>query len=311
GGSTSCAPGVGFAQPATQAEITMLRAESGGTDTYDVEVINGLHVPIKMQPNATANNYQCGIPGNEIAENGFGACNWSQASPANSNAAAAVNKFYKVTRTGAKCLANRTCATQGLLCGLDENLNPGCGAFLGYYSANELCALNSNFASPFAEDNFSCKQNLSTPFPESTYPLSQLLACPVPKGSTANPRFNSCYLNYAAGVYTENELKQCCGCVNWWDIPGILANNNNNDPTFLCQTGSSSNAGNVLQVDPEWTRHVQPTIQWMKRACPSVYTYQFDDKTSTFTCTQPKNYTITFCPGGDTGLPQGITEGRG
>src|SRR5690606_8788341 len=33
GGTSSCAPGVGFSQPATQAEITMLKSS---VDTYDV-----------------------------------------------------------------------------------------------------------------------------------------------------------------------------------------------------------------------------------------------------------------------------------
>ncbi|WP_457589595.1 thaumatin family protein, partial [Legionella pneumophila] len=47
GGTTSCAPGIGFTQPATQAEITMNLTTS---DSYDVEVINGFHIPISMQP---------------------------------------------------------------------------------------------------------------------------------------------------------------------------------------------------------------------------------------------------------------------
>lgn len=307
GGTTSCAPGVGFNQPATQAEITMLTVESGGTDTYDVEVINGFHIPIKMTPNQTANNYSCGVPGNEVAENNFGACDWENANPLNSNSSP-VNKYFWVTSTGTACLSGNTCTTSGHKCGLDIDLNPVCGDFLGYFSANQLCAINSKFTSPFG-DGFSCSQNLSSPFPASTYPLSQLLACPVSTGSTG-PLFNSGYLNYASAVYTSTELTQVCGCVNWWDISGIAANSNNNDPTFICQSSNSSNAGSTLQVDPQWTSLVQPTIQWMKQACPSVYTYPFDDKSSTFTCTQP-DYTVTFCPGGDTGLPAGLTEGRG
>jgi len=307
GGTTSCAPGVGFNQPATQAEITMLTVESAGTDTYDVEVINGFHMPIKMTPNQTANNYSCGVPGNEVAANNFGACDWANATPLNSNSSP-VNKYFWVTSTGTACLSGNTCATSGQKCGLDIGLNPVCGDFLGYFSANQLCGINSKFTSPFG-DGFSCSQNLNSPFPASTYPLSQLLACPVPTGSTG-PLFNSGYLNYTSGAYTSTELTQVCGCVNWWDISGIAANSNNGDPTFLCQSSNSSNAGSTLQVDPEWTSLVQPTIQWMKQACPSVYTYPFDDKSSTFTCTQP-DYTVTFCPGGDTGLPAGLTEGRG
>jgi|GEM_PF-1557878 len=307
GGTTSCAPGVGFNQPATQAEITMLTVESAGTDTYDVEVINGFHIPIKMTPNQTETNYSCGVPGNQVAANNFGACDWGNANPLNSNSSP-VNKYFWVTSTGTACLSGNTCTTSGQKCGLDIDLNPVCGDFLGYFSANQLCAIDSKFTSPFG-DGFSCSQNLNSPFPANTYPLSQLLACPVPTGATG-PLFNSGYLNYPSGAHTSTELTQVCGCVNWWDISNIGANSNNGDPTFICQSSQSSNAGSTLQVNPQWTSLVQPTIQWMKQACPSVYTYPFDDKSSTFTCTQP-NYTVTFCPGGNTGLPAGLTEGRG
>jgi hypothetical protein len=33
-----------------------------------------------------------------------------------------------------------------------------------------------------------------------------------------------------------------------------------------------------------------------KQACPSAYSAQFDDKTSTFQCIQPSSYVLTFCP---------------
>lgn len=33
-----------------------------------------------------------------------------------------------------------------------------------------------------------------------------------------------------------------------------------------------------------------------KKACPQAYSYAYDDKTSTFTCSMGGDYTITFCP---------------
>ncbi|MCO5591884.1 hypothetical protein L7F22_045877 [Adiantum nelumboides] len=36
--------------------------------------------------------------------------------------------------------------------------------------------------------------------------------------------------------------------------------------------------------------------QLFKRACPTAYSYAFDDPTSTFTCLAAASYTITFCP---------------
>lgn len=52
----------------------------------------------------------------------------------------------------------------------------------------------------------------------------------------------------------------------------------------------------------------------MKKVCLTVYVYLFDDKTSTYTCTNTINngtansvsFQITFCPG-NTGLPAGIS----
>jgi len=35
--------------------------------------------------------------------------------------------------------------------------------------------------------------------------------------------------------------------------------------------------------------------QTFKRACPTAYSYAYDDSTSTYTCTQA-DYTVTFCP---------------
>ena len=43
-------------------------------------------------------------------------------------------------------------------------------------------------------------------------------------------------------------------------------------------------------------------LKWLKAACPSAYTYPFDDMSSTFTCSNyvggvnSVNYQVTFCP---------------
>ncbi|XP_059668983.1 thaumatin-like protein 1 [Cornus florida] len=36
--------------------------------------------------------------------------------------------------------------------------------------------------------------------------------------------------------------------------------------------------------------------KYMKGKCPQAYSYAYDDKTSTFTCSGGPNYVITFCP---------------
>lgn len=51
-----------------------------------------------------------------------------------------------------------------------------------------------------------------------------------------------------------------------------------------------------------WNDRVKNTLKWLKKACPSAYTYPFDDISSTFTCNNMQggvnsvNYQVTFCP---------------
>lgn len=298
GGSTSCSPGMGFSQPATQAEVTMNIASA---DSYDVEVINGFHVPMSMAPDATvtASNFSCGAPGSAVAGNGFGACNWNGVTLGD----LPNTEYYWVTNGGGTCGS----CPGGQLCGLDSALDQVCGDFLGYWSADQACSVNATKANPY----FNCNTPLSTTspaFPAGSV-LQQLMACAVPTGYTG-PNFNSCYQTYPNGTVVNT----CCGCVDWWTVGGIGAND-------TAQSCTKPGAGSP-QTDPTWNSSVQTLIQWAKTACPSMYTYPFDDATSGFSCTNnlpgssnSVGYTVTFCPENgasqpDTGLPSGITDGR-
>ncbi|HTK95000.1 MAG TPA: thaumatin family protein, partial [Terriglobales bacterium] len=79
----------------------------------------------------------------------------------------------------------------------------------------------------------------------------------------------------------------CCGCAAWpWPTNDVACQNDN----------------------PAFEMFYFPKIEFLKMACPTAYTYQYDDETSTFHCLskfdQSKgqgnalSYTITFCPGG-------------
>jgi hypothetical protein len=299
GGSTACAPGQGFSQPATEAEITMNISTS---DSYDVEVINGYHIPISMTPGSytSPNNYNCGIPGASSAGNGFGACNWQNASPPG-------NGYYWVTSGGASCnISSPSCSSNLQICGLDSSLNQVCGNFLGYWTADQVCSMNSIPAA--VSSYFSCTTPLSSlttsiPFPANST-LYDLMACSVPKNDPS-PTFNSCYLTYSGS--SSSQISQCCGCIDWWTL-GIGANQN----TQSCTPAGTSTA----QTDAVWNSYLQNGLAWLKTTCPSVYTYPFDDKTSGFSCTNTipgesnsLDYTITFCSG-NSGAPAGKTDGR-
>jgi len=286
GGTSSCFPGVGFDQPSTEAEFTLLLTGSGNVDSYDISNVNGFSMPISMATNQTASVYSCGTAGNNVAVTGLGACDFSNVTPP-------TNMYYWVSNI-TPCTSSNTCADSGQICGLSfsstaNNFVKACGDFLGYWSADQICGVNAAFASPFG-DNFTCNQSLTSPFPDNTYTLTQLLKCSPP--DTTAPLFNSCYLTYTG--YSKTELEQCCGCTNW---DGIA------NPSSQCPSGQS---------DSQWTKYVEQIIKWMKEACPTSYSYPYDDKASSFTCTADESteYTITFCPGTGTGLPATKTDGR-
>lgn len=297
-GSTACAVGQGFVGPATQAEFTFNISTS---DSYDIEVINGFHIPVAITPNShtTPDNYTCGVAGNFTAANNFGSCNWNTAAPPG-------NGYYMVTGGGNSCNINSPSCATNEICGLSVNfdtntLTQSCGAFLGYWTANQVCGMNPTPGSAI-DTYFQCSTPLGGPFPSGSTNYD-LMKCSVPKGDTAPP-FNSCYLTYSADQ--QSLIPQCCGCQDWWTL-GIGANPN---------TQSCTQPNGTLNTDPTWNSNIQNGVEWLKRACPSSYVYPFDDKSSGFSCSNnlpgdanSADYTITFCQG-TTGKPAGKLDGR-
>ncbi|HSW70035.1 MAG TPA: thaumatin family protein [Gammaproteobacteria bacterium] len=258
-----CQAGRGFNQPATQAEPTL----NFSKDFYDVEVINGVNIPVSMGPSkpgsTSSNPYECGNPGAVDPITNVGKCDWNKMTPPS-------NDFLWVTNEGNPCSSDHDCAAP-YQCGL--SFNPGqqhllqkrCGRLLGYWTANQVCGIDGSFGSPF-----NCSQHPLS----SSYSVTQLYQCSgVP----------SCY--------ADNAKNNCCGCVDWW-TKGINVPAN----PFTSQCVSSNLA---------WMQAIEPNLEWLKRACPTAYTFPYDDVSSTFTCAQKNanqvnstDYTITFCPKG-------------
>ncbi|TIE17871.1 thaumatin domain-containing protein, partial [Legionella pneumophila] len=157
---------------------------------------------------ATPNNYNCGVPGNDTADNGFGACNWNAATVPVIDQVPG-NGFYWVTGGGQSCSitsANPGCPLM-TLCGLDSNFNQVCGNFLGYWSADQVCG--SSNVPAVVQSYFKCNQPLptaTTPFYPSGAVLSNLMLCSVPTGFTG-PRYNTCYNAYPSSSPTD--IAQC------------------------------------------------------------------------------------------------------
>lgn len=167
-------------------------------DFYDIEIINGVHIPVSMSPlNAAINGnaYTCGSPGAKYPRSPkTGGCEWNLSPPQ--------NDYQWVTAGGNACQQNSEC-TNGDTCGI--SFNPGhadllqktCGGLLGYWSADQICGIIPSYGAPF-----NCQQRL--PAPHDGLTNWNLYAC-VGMGS----------------CYQQGADSGCCGCANW-EEEGII-----------------------------------------------------------------------------------------
>lgn len=259
GGKKGCVHG--FQPPATQAEFTV---QNSDTDFYDIEIINGINLPVSITPSVGSQEnkpYWCGSPGAVKPSAGLGACSWDLKPP--------LLEYNWVENGGNTCVSDRDCGG-GTMCGL--SFNPGhqqllqltCGHLLGYWSANQICGIQRDYGAPFY-----CSDR--------------------PKGQEELTWWNLFACVDVGSCYQPGALNTCCGCANWNEegiaVPG---------PSY---TGQCENKNS------NWVDVVKPTLWWLKSACPSAYSYPFDDMSSTFTCSSiapnganTVDYTITFCP---------------
>lgn len=310
GGTAACPTGLGFNQPATLGEFTLQRST---IDSYDISILNGTNIGIQVTPTTNytfANDfsppeYNCGSPGKVTQTNGLGNCPWTF-DPAAASAPAPIYRYRYVTPTSNQGCTDATVCPGGTICGLNFNeaagtLNSYCGTLLGYNTPNQVCSYkDTNIILPNSGGN-----------PGNVY-----FNCDAASGVTSAGNINNTTGNYPAGTaYTNWALLSCqaqpnmdlntcfntsanpppsttngCGCVDWATYgSGIVVPSD----TVPCVTFNSI-----------WTTNVLPGIVFMKKGCPTAYAWPFDDKSSSFACsdigsgrtTNAVNYTITFCP---------------
>ncbi len=105
----------------------------------------------------------------------------------------------------------------------------------------------------------------------------------------------SCYINYYGGFAPS---LSCNGCPTACDDPPC-------NPAQAANSKWPSPATNesCKNTNSDWVSVAEPLVEGFKEACPSAYSFPFDDPTSTFQCTNDTQtnsmgYEITFCPAG-------------
>jgi len=265
-----CPSGTGPQGTVTLAEFTF---SSTGADFYDISVINGVNVPISMAPASVtsqpgANAYFCRIAGSTAASpTGLQACTWRFQPPPGERRFLAA-----VAPGGAPCPPSGRCVGTGEVCGLP--VHQGTTTDLPLTCGKQVGWWTADEVCAVGNNAFGAPFNCSSPVAGQGQQVN-LYAC-----NGAN----------ATSCFQPNPGPSCCGCPNWTV---------NNQPLI---TSMSCNRKN-----PSWASIAQPFAAFVKNACPTAYSFPFDDATSTFTCNTPNvsptepnqmNYTITFCPGG-------------
>ena len=292
--SVPSTPGTGPTYAAhTLAEVTY---QHNTVDYYDVSIINGANYALAFGPTSgqgkaptSADYYSCGIPGsNPYPGSYLQNSTWnfapsaSSSFPADQTITDSPASYFAVvapsTQGVTPCSGQKTCTGAGVggnICGWNESdvltgqftFDPSkrvCGDFVSWATANQIWGWNENTNSSYlniAPFDFATPNTISPPYVVSTSPLIKQSSISV---GDLQLCINNSFSSYTNPAPTGQPAVMACGGTNWTNI--------------------ATPAVNYTTQGPAWVEYVLPTITWLKNACPTCYTYPFDDMSSTFTC---------------------------
>jgi hypothetical protein len=286
---------------ATPSVVTLAEATFNGggqADYYDVSIINGANFAVQFSPSLPPTAaYACGIAGSTAAQPGpLPAATWTMnVSPQNlpmslAPSNDAMSYFLMVASDQSQtCTQQSNCTgVAGPTCGFAISSLTGtfdaatryCGTMVAWMPAYSTWGYNvANPAGP----------NPSTPFGFTA----------IPSGASVRVGdLQQCLP--ALGIYSSYSLNNgvnqylACGGVMWGPTESPPPVGAISGQTGL---GIIQPAQPVQTVNSNWLTYVEPTIQWLKTACPTCYTYPYDDMSATFTCTDAGQgivYTVQF-----------------
>jgi hypothetical protein len=311
---------------------------------YDVSLINGFNLPGEMRslspyvPVTSTSNFAntCGNSAGAVIQqtgSALGMCSWSFSPPSGvadctaDTATDNVSNYYVVSlgSTDDGCSAPNGGCSGSDVCGMSQSINTSaapvgtpiyrhCGAFQGYWTVADwvgfdttgqwgTCDLYTHYSMEtvlgISAYGYSTRFPDSNPMPAAT--LADLYACSPTSSVTCytspgTPK--TCFNRPQNPYYALNtgyaNTYNVCGCHNW--------NVSASTPAAAVTAQSSQcKADNTL-----WESDVYNRILWLKEACPTAYSYQFDDTSSSFQCNVSghlTSYQLSYCPAGKTGAP--------
>lgn len=292
-------PGTGSSYAAeTLAEVTY---QHNAVDYYDVSIINGANYAMQFGPSAAertpdpANAYTCGTAGSMSSMAGTPATNPGGYLPASTwafspgaanfptgvNIADSPSSYYAVVEpalpVATSCSLQSDCAaagSSGPQCGWDySQVVTGtfafsarvCGTFHSWATADQVYGWN-NTATNMAPFSLQTALAVAPAFnAQSSVSVGDLQLC-----------VNNTYSSYT----TPKPANQPDGTVN---MSHALACGGTD------WVGVTRPSTAYTTLNPDWVSYVLPTISWLKAACPTCYTYPYDDMSSTFTCARNLN----------------------
>jgi hypothetical protein len=103
-------------------------------------------------------------------------------------------------------------------------------------------------------------------------------------GSGTMQKLYKCDAPHQESCIQPSSTSMCCGCTVWEKFIPVHAEECKNH-------------------NPVWEQYVQPHLEQIKRACPSCYTFPYDDSTALYTCWDDDlwnaaSYEFEWCPNG-------------
>lgn len=292
-GNGDCQVGVGATGPLTIFEAFM-SSTPASDGVYDVSVINGFNIPGEVRSMAATIspfnfNQACGQSAGAVIQpsgSSLGACPWSFTPPSTVSPDTPANYYWVSAGTDDGCTSS--CGTPGQVCGMayasspaNTPINRRCGTFQGYWTLASYIGFTSG--GQWGSTDLYTSYNMGGGMP-STYGTGAIYANLYGCQETSNMSLLSGY----------SSTFNVCGCYNW------------NQAGSVAPTAQSFNCAVPSGQNPDWISLVFPRITWLKQACPTAYTYQYDDASTSFTCNvanQKTAYQITYCPAGKSGRP--------